>query len=351
MAVEGISKVQPQGNSGKTVKNTGKSISTADTGTGVVQSEATVKTTGGIDGSVPEGVRYDVSAGASRTAAWWRELAQQDTELPAEEGTEKTKEKTGESEDDPMSEDEKTLHFLEKMLERLRERKRTETSKDQVKRSLSYSYRKISVTIGRAKSVAQASNALSSANTNLSAVRRKAASGKYDEDEIRIAMQHARKMVRVARKKVRNLKQELQQGNQNEHVEMEKKRETIQLKQPERSKTQIELQQLQKVLRQAENMEKTGNRRRENRDLMAADIEYLRRAIELLRREKTVEEQNTVLSQQTTPETIGMTGIPVEGSNAAEQVAAEQVIAENSGGGVTGVSGSSGGAAGMDVTV
>lgn len=49
----------------------------------------------------------------------------------------------------------------------------------------------------------QASNALTSANSALSALRRKSASGQYNDDELQIAINHAKKMVRVARKKCR----------------------------------------------------------------------------------------------------------------------------------------------------
>ena len=72
----------------------------------------------------------------------------------------------------------------------------------------------------------QASNALTSANSALSALRRKSASGQYNDDELQIAINHAKKMVRVARKKVQNIRRESQMESDDKGTVHRKQNET-----------------------------------------------------------------------------------------------------------------------------
>ena len=104
------------------------------------------------------------------------------------------------------------IEYSMQLLERLKESRQNSksTNTKTTKQPVNYSFRKVSAAIARAKNVNQASNALTSANSALSALRRKSASGQYNDDELQIAINHAKKMVRVARKKVQNIRRESQ---------------------------------------------------------------------------------------------------------------------------------------------
>ena len=76
----------------------------------------------------------------------------------------------------------KQLEGLKDMLERMKEaQKNAAKTETKTKKVLNYSYKKVSSSIQGAKSISQASNAVASANSNLSALRRKAASGNYED--------------------------------------------------------------------------------------------------------------------------------------------------------------------------
>lgn len=179
----------------------------------------------------------------------------------------------------------KRLELLEDKLKRLQEKKdaqKEETEKK--KKALNYSYKKVSASVMRAKTISQASNALTSANSNLSALKRKASSGKYDTEELDIALKHARKMVRAAKKKVAHLKFEQGQEQDSEKLVGEEKKKVVKVINKE-NKTE-ENQRIFELEKQLENMKKSaknGNRKDENLDLMNADMDYLKRKIEIMK--------------------------------------------------------------------
>jgi hypothetical protein len=179
-----------------------------------------------------------------------------------------------------------TVDYLERMLKQMRssQSKISKTSSSS-KKALNYNHTKVSSAIGRAKNLNQASSALTSANSTLSALRRKAASGNYDEDEIDIALQHAKKMVINAKKKIRNLKQEAIQKQKNTMVQgNENRKKNIVRSREARHEMEQELDRLEKTLRQDENFQKNSHRRDEDTERMDADIEYLKHAIELMKK-------------------------------------------------------------------
>lgn len=190
---------------------------------------------------------------------------------------------------------EKELDRLKKMLESLRKKK---TSSTGTKKRLSYSYQRVSSTIRVAKTVLQASNALSKANSTLSLIRRQAASGQYNEQEIRIAKTHAAKMVRTARSKVRHLKAETYQKSSGKKTKNHagQKMNTI-VKNADNSEKlrkqqqkQHELQKLTKKIQTEEKRYQNRHRRKENWDLMQADMEYLLRRITYLKNQDDEED-------------------------------------------------------------
>ena len=120
----------------------------------------------------------------------------------------------------------KQLENLKDMLERMKEaQKNAAKTETKTKKVLNYSYKKVSSSIQGAKNISQASNAVSSANSNLSALRRKAASGNYDDDELNIAISHAKRMITIAKKKLAHIKQEvMNRKDDDKYISQRKKR-------------------------------------------------------------------------------------------------------------------------------
>lgn len=279
-----------------------------------LQEMGTLQETGAADGTVPQDgqitnvadapVKKQFSnqthtAGApnlTRTTA--AQEKQDDTILTEEEAAaaetaaekeEAEKEKMPWESDEEMSKEETELERLQKMLERYKEQR--EEKKESTKKPLKYKYSRVSTAIRGAKTVMQASNALVKANSSLSQLKRQAASGQYNESEVAMAQTHARKMVRTARAKLRNIKAEHNQKNNNtlakdhasakmgtvvKKVQAQQKLDAIQQKDREMLK-------LTKLIQRKEAAFKNKHRRKENWDLMEADMEYLRRRVEYLK--------------------------------------------------------------------
>lgn len=98
---------------------------------------------------------------------------------------------------------------MERLLESMRKsRENISKTNANAKKTLTYNYRKVSGAIMRAKTRIQAGNALASAKSELSGLKRKAGSGQYKDEELQIAINHANKMIRTARRKMSHLKLE-----------------------------------------------------------------------------------------------------------------------------------------------
>lgn len=177
----------------------------------------------------------------------------------------------------------KQLEDLKDMLERMKETKKT-TAKTETKQKkvLAYSYKRVSSSIQSAKSISQASNAVASANSNLSALKRKAASGYYDDDELNIAISHAKKMITVAKKKLAHIKQEVM-SKKNDDKFLSSSKE-IASKIPDekiRAQQKKELRRMEEEIRKQEKKERQAHRGEENNKLLNADITYLKEKIEI----------------------------------------------------------------------
>ena len=160
--------------------------------------------------------------------------------------------------------------------------KKTETK---TKKVLNYSYKKVSSSIRSAKSVSQASNAVSSASSNLAALKRKAASGNYDDDEINIAISHAKKMIAVAKKKLANIKQEVMNKRDDDKYISSKKDVVMRISEEKiRVWQQKELNEIEEEIRKQEQKEKLAHRGEENNKMLDADMTYLKEKIEIWKR-------------------------------------------------------------------
>lgn len=104
------------------------------------------------------------------------------------------------------------IDYMNRLLEdmkKARERYKANNEKRKTaKKTLNYQFKKVSATISKAKNVTQAGNAVFKAKNSLISLRRKAASGKYNTQELTMAITHAGKMVRIAKVKLAHMKEE-----------------------------------------------------------------------------------------------------------------------------------------------
>lgn len=224
------------------------------------------------------------------------------------------------------------IEYSMQLLERLKESRQNSksTNTKTTKQPVNYSFRKVSAAIARAKNMNQASNALTSANSALSALRRKSASGQYNDDELQIAINHAKKMVRVARKKVQNIRRESQMESDDKGTVHRKQNETGQKivrrrkKADEKEDALQELQLLKKQMKTRREQEKYSHRRHEGQNLMSADMEYLQKMIRLLKNEGFGTINNTVDATVVDVQ-AGMAGMTGAGDITMETTASTEV--------------------------
>ncbi len=76
------------------------------------------------------------------------------------------------------------------------------------KKKLQYNFKKISSQIIRSKNSVSARKAVQSAKREIMRLKRLKANGEYDEEELNLAIEHAKSMEKVAKKKVSHLEQE-----------------------------------------------------------------------------------------------------------------------------------------------
>ena len=248
------------------------------------------KTTGKVNGDNTTGNSSEISASKAAPETENACFAETDgviLEL-SEEGeavtdSRKTDKTDKEEENEKLQ---KQLKFLKDMLERVREaQKNAKENEPKTKKVLNYSYKKVSSNIQSAKSIPQASNAISSANSNLSALRRKAASGNYDEDELNIAISHAKRMINIAKKKLAYIKQEVLNKKNDDIFISAKKEEVVKISDEKiRALQQREQQKIEAEIRKQEKQEELAHRGEESNGLLDADMAYIKAKIEIWKR-------------------------------------------------------------------
>lgn len=279
------------------------------------------KTVAGYSYSDPQAtvaVECSIADGSRRVSVWMQEMEEEQksvqdkgsqgsgtgqTNVTQEQNPSVEGEKAAQEEEKKKSSggiSQEDLDFMERLLDEMK-KSREANAKDRnngKKRSLNYNHRRVSAAIMRAKNSTQASNALTSAKSNLANLRRKMGSGKYDENELNIAISHANRMIRTARKKVKNVKMEEQRQRRDDGIENEAERRkntaykvdtTKDLAQ--NSDREREILLLKKELKQSQTRRKSAHRRDENHELLLADMEYLRRKIDLMRQEQQLQKE------------------------------------------------------------
>lgn len=183
-------------------------------------------------------------------------------------------------------------------------------------KKVGYKQRRISNMITQAKTSGNARQVLASAKTETVSLRRKLASGQYNEREVRAAIRHAERMERVAKKRMKHLQQEeqiekngggiwqmgleenLENGGQEEEfgfteLSEEEMRQLMQELQEEMEELAMEndMEELEQTVNldmdpaELEQLRKK-HRSDELRDIMEADMKYLRALFGQLAREQ-----------------------------------------------------------------
>jgi len=221
------------------------------------------------------------------------------------------------------------------------------------KKRVNYNYREISGRIIRAKKSLSANEVVISARSRVALLRRKKGTGDYNERELDAAIIHAEKMVRVAKKKLKNLKNEeraergqrvseeeqLEEGlYNNDPAADELQAEGIDLSEEDLKDLIWEMEQrMQEVLEDSDGLEeltenfldvgemscedlerwKKKHRSDELREIIEADMKYLKAMFQRMAEERQDIVNNVILElgNTITPVTVSEISIPVEGGS------------------------------------
>lgn len=159
------------------------------------------------------------------------------------------------------------------------------------KKQLNYNHREISGQLVRAKKAQSAATVLTRAKGKLAVLQRAAGTGQYDSRELANAIAHARRMVRCAQLKVRNLKEEEQEQKAHSREDGAKKQQKQgeikrRVAQKERQlKQKITLEESQEVLKEKRKRNEMIQKRRMHRNqeqgkINEADMKYIKGQME-----------------------------------------------------------------------
>lgn len=154
-------------------------------------------------------------------------------------------------------------------------------------KSLNYNHREISGQLVRAKKAQSASVVLTRAKSKVAVLQRAAGTGQYNQTEVANALAHARRMVRCAQLKVRNLKEEEreQKANQKEsgaksQQKQSKVKRRVAAKERELKK-KVAIEETQEVIKEKRKRNEMAQKRRTHRNqergkIAEADMKYLK---------------------------------------------------------------------------
>ncbi len=154
------------------------------------------------------------------------------------------------------------------------------------KKNLNYNRREVSAQVLRASKLGMAAKALATARTKASSLRRLVGTGQYDENELRIAIAHAESIVKTAKKKLGNLKEE---QIKEKRVSREKQANELK-KQVKRQRVRAKRQQIKRELAAQKNHVEQQMKAKEMRckrlkrrhrgeelaDVAKADLKYIK---------------------------------------------------------------------------
>ena len=154
------------------------------------------------------------------------------------------------------------------------------------KKNLNYNRREVSAQVLRASKLGMAARALATARTKASSLRRLVGTGQYDENELRVAIAHAESIVKTAKKKLGNLKEEqikekrVSREKQANELKKQVKRQRVRAKRQQikrelaAQKNQVEQQMKAKEMR-CKRL-KRRHRGEELADVAKADLKYIK---------------------------------------------------------------------------
>lgn len=241
------------------------------------------------------------------------------------------------------------------------------SSKKKTKK-LQYQYTQISDRVLRTKNSMSARTVVTSARSQVAVLYRKQATGDYDENEIRHAIAHAESLVRVAKKKVCHLEQEEKIARDNRAAQTE---ELLEGKEEEPSAEEIvrqgkkaarmqeeelnklmkelqeamkEMERMQELQEAAEAMEegdmspedlellKKKHRASEMREMLEADLKYLKALFDKLAKDK--EEASGSIGSSASGFDGGVNGVALELGGAEIDVPAAELVEMSQGGSI-----------------
>ena len=143
---------------------------------------------------------------------------------------------------------------------------------------LQYNFKEVSSRILRAKTSVSASRAVAAARGKVALLERKRRSGEYDESELEHAILHAMKMVRIARKKLKHLKMEEMAKNSGAASNMP---DTEELEEQDPFGTGGEMEQSMDEMEQSmDEMKQSMDEMRQSMDEMQRSMEEMRQSME-----------------------------------------------------------------------
>ncbi|MDE6604387.1 MAG: hypothetical protein K2K90_19980 [Lachnospiraceae bacterium] len=237
---------------------------------------------------------------------------------------------------------------------------------NQKKKKLNYNYKKISRQITMNNTSTGARRVITKAREEVVSLLRKQMSGKYDETDIRHAIIHARKMERIARRKKKHLEEEekakatgkglVEQGaSSGEDEQMKKLEESMEnLKDEELERMQELMEEYEKLMQELEETSGTNDimkeymgaseqemspeevdklrkkhRADEMKDIVEADMKYLKAMFNKLEREKQAVSQQAFQQESNPAVSLEIQGVDIPVSAEAGQSAAELVQGAN----------------------
>ena len=186
----------------------------------------------------------------------------------------------------------------------------TYNSNTKPRKKLQYNHREVSAMILRAKTSFSASLTVSSARTKLVSLSKKACTGEYDEEELRHAIIHAQSIVRVAKKRLKHLKQEEAEKKaiDDELLEMEEEEKESDLEdveeenrsEGEEESSEMSQQELRKLMREIEQlMRETMEESNENEEDVFEEFSFVRdvepKDLELRKKKHRAEELKDIV--------------------------------------------------------
>lgn len=233
--------------------------------------------------------------------------------------------------------------------------KKTSKSTKKKPKKLQYNFKRLSNQIMRAKTSVNAKQIVTKTKFQIADLRMKLISGDYNYEEIHNALIHAEKIARVAKKRMKNLEEEefIEKTGRNEDMNIEEMQEkqdekkeeildTTAMSQEEMERLAQELQEemeriedeLEQAIKESENLMeelvqgsrmqmdpkdleelKKKHRAEELRDIMKADMEYLKALFNKLAREKEAAANGSSNSSDSSSDSSGnlsISGVSLE---------------------------------------